>query len=466
MKAPSFNDGDEIFPFWLADRPEQTTSELSKIAQMCYTYSCDTQPTRSPIANQRPGWIGCVSQLNSDSSTGVFDWCHMVITRTYKYKLYRSKNTRYLNQQIDVAGIIYNHVIALHRRYYKLTGRHLNKFALMKHITKLKKLPKYAFWCMVGSQAIQDIVERHPEGTRRAYQLFFRNLKAGIKTAPPQFKKVKKYTSFTLKQGGWKLLGGNRIRIQGHVYKFSKSREIPANVKTVTIKRDALGNLYIYFVVQEEIEVPDRQGPLRRRGYISVGFDFGMKVFLKASDDEGYHSPLYLKQALDDLRAAQRDLSRKVKFSNNWYKARRKVTRIHQKVVNCRRDHFFKLAHDLTDRYDYLHFEDLAMKGMQALWGRKIGDLARSEFMGILDYVAKCKGKVVTYIDRFFPSSKLCSACGHKNTELALSDRRWVCTGCGVIHDRDLNAAVNIAREGASSLNLGAVRPAALARTV
>lgn len=380
----------------------------------------------------------------------------MVITRTYKYKLYRSKNNRHLNQQIDVAGIIYNHCIALHRRYYKLTGKHLNKFELMKHITKLKKLPKYAFWCMVGSQAIQDIVER----IDRAYKLFFRNLKAGIKTSPPQFKKVKKYTSFTLKQAGWKLLDGNRIRIQGRVYKFSKSREIPTNVKTVTIKRDSLGNLYIYFVVQEEIEVPDRQGN------ISVGFDFGLKTFLTASDGTPpIESPLFLKQALDDLASAQRDLSRKKKFSNNWHKARRKVTRIHQKVVNCRRDWFFKLAHDLTDRYDYLHFEDLSMKGMQVLWGRKIGDLARSEFMGIVDYVAKCKGKVVTYIDRFFPSSKMCSDCGHVNKELTLSDRCWVCTGCGVIHDRDHNAAVNIEREGASSLNLGAVRPAMLART-
>ena len=379
----------------------------------------------------------------------------MVITRTYKYKLYRNKNTRHLNQQIDVAGIIYNHCIALHRRYYKLTGKYLNANQLMKHIAKLKKFPKYAFWCMVGSQAIQDVVQR----IDRAYKLFFRNLKAGIKTAPPQFKKVKRYTSFTLKQAGWKLLGGNRIRIQGRVYKFSKSRDIPANVKTVTIKRDALGNLYIYFVVQEEIEVPDRQGN------ISVGFDFGMKTFLKASDETEYHSPLFLKQALDELAEAQRKLSRKVKFSNNWHKARRTVTRIHQRVVNCRRDSFFKLAHDLADRYDYLHFEDLSMKGMQALWGRKISDLARSEFMGILEYVAKCKGKFVGYVDRFYPSSKLCNDCGHKNTELALSDRRWVCAGCGVIHDRDLNAAVNIQREGASSLNLGAVRPASSART-
>ncbi len=97
------------------------------------------------------------------------------------------------------------------------------------------------------------------------------------------------------------------------------------------------------------------------------------------------------------------------------------MSRIYQRVVNKRRDWFFKLAHELTDRYDHLFFEDLAMKGMQALWGRKVGDLARSEFMGILQYVASTKGKVVHLIDRFFPSSKTCSDCGHVYKELNLS---------------------------------------------
>ena len=135
------------------------------------------------------------------------------------------------------------------------------------------------------------------------------------------------------------------------------------------------------------------------------------------------------------------------------------VTRIHQRVVNRRRDWFFKLAHELTNQYDQLFFEDLAMKGMQALWGRKVGDLARSEFMGILGYVAATKGKVVHLVNRFYPSSKTCADCGHVHHELSLADRRWVCVGCGVIHDRDHNAAVNIHREGASSLRLGDVRP-------
>ena len=134
------------------------------------------------------------------------------------------------------------------------------------------------------------------------------------------------------------------------------------------------------------------------------------------------------------------------------------VTRIHQTVVNKRRDWFFELAHELTDKFDQLFFEDLNMKGMQALWGRKVGDLARSEFMGILGYVASTKGKVVHLIDRWFPSSKTCFDCGHVYKELNIKEREWACPGCGVIHDRDRNAALNIHREGASSLRLGDVR--------
>lgn len=374
----------------------------------------------------------------------------MQIVKTYKFKLYRSKKNRHLHQQINVSGLIYNHCIALHRRYYRLTGKSLNKFALMRHLTKLKKLDRYSHWNLVDSQAIQDIADR----IDKAYKLFFGNLKRKVRTSPPSFKKVRKYTSFTLKQTGWKLLDGNKIRIRGIVYKFSKSRDIPADIKTVTVKRDTLGNLYLHFVVKEDIDQSNRILTGN-----SAGFDFGMKVFLTSSDGQEIESPLYYRQAMQDLKIAQRAMSSKVKGSNNWKKAKTHVARLYQAVVNRRRDWFFKLAHDLTDRYDALFFEDLSMKGMQRLWGRKISDLARSEFMGILKHVANVKGKFVGIVDRFYPSSKTCSDCGCVNRGLTLSDRRWVCAGCGVIHDRDLNAAFNIHREGASSHGLGDVRP-------
>jgi putative transposase len=356
-----------------------------------------------------------------------------------------------LHQQIDIAGLIYNHCIALHRRYYRLTGKSLNGYALMKHIAKLKKVPKYSHWTLVGSQAIQDIVQR----IDKAYKLFFGNLKRKVRTAAPGFKKVKQYSSFTLKQARWKLLEGNKVKIQGIIYKFSKSRDIPADIQTVTIKRDSLGSLYLYFVTEEEA-TQDHQP---RTGN-SAGFDFGLKTFLTTSDGQEIESPLYYRAAMAELKTAQQKLARKVKFSGGWRKAKAVVTRIYQTVVNRRRDWFFKLAHELTDQYDRLFFEDLNMKGMHALWGRKVGDLARSEFMGILSYVASTKAKVVHLIDRFYASSKTCFDCGHVKQDLTLNDRVWACPACGVSHDRDLNAALNIHSEGASSLGLGDVRPA------
>ena len=375
-----------------------------------------------------------------------------MIVKTYKFKLYRAKRNRFLHQQIDIAGIIWNHCSALHRRDYRLTGKHLNQYELMAHIAKLKQRPRYAFWNLVGSQAIQDIVQR----IDRSYTLFFRNLKAGVtpKPSPPGFRKVKKYSSFTLKQAGWKLLGGNRVKIQGRIYKFSKSRDIPADVKTLTIKRDNLGALWLYFVV----EVAEDQSNQVLSGN-SAGFDFGLKAFLTTDTGDVIESPLYYRQAMAELKLAQQNLSRKVKGSHGWRKAKLIVARIQQRVVNKRRDFFFKLAHTLTDQYDRLYFEDLNMKGMPRLWGRKVGDLARSEFLGILKYVAGSKGTVVHLVDRFYPSSKTCSDCGWVYQGLKLSERQWGCANCGVLHDRDQNAASNIRREGASSLGLGEVRP-------
>ncbi len=139
--------------------------------------------------------------------------------KTYSFKLYTSNKNKHLHQQINLACEIYNHCIALHKRYYRLYGKYLHVHGLQKHITKLKKLPKYGHWKGLNSQAIQDITQR----IDRAYKLFFRNLKAGVRTAPPSFRKRWKYRSFSLKQTGYKLLQGNNIRIGNRVYRYFKS---------------------------------------------------------------------------------------------------------------------------------------------------------------------------------------------------------------------------------------------------
>lgn len=366
---------------------------------------------------------------------------------TYKFKLYRNESNRVLESKIDIAGIIYNHAIALHRRYYRLFGKSLNMYQLQKHITKLKKLPKYEFWNMLGSQAIQDVTER----IDKAYKLFFGNLKRGVRTAPPGFKKVKKYSSFTLKQAGWKLVGSNRLIVMGQQYKFHKSRNIIGKIKTVTIKRSKAGELYAYFVTDLEIE------PSGTMSGKSAGFDFGLKTFLSVSDGTSIESPLFLRKMLTQKAKLQKRFARCVRGSSRWHSLKYSLAKLDEKIANQRRDWFFKLANDLTDRFDHLFFETLNLKGMQRLWGRKVSDLAFGMFLDILKWVAEKKGKIVKCIDRWHPSSQLCNCCGYR-TKLELSDRRWRCPQCQTEHDRDTNAACNIHCEGASSLGLGDVR--------
>lgn len=366
---------------------------------------------------------------------------------TYKFKLYQSEKNRMLDSRIDIAGIIYNHCIALHKRYYRIYGKSLNVYQLQKHITKLKKLERFQFWNMLGSQAIQDITER----IDKAYKLFFGNLKRGVRTAPPGFKKVKKYSSFTLKQAGWKLIGSNRLVVMGVTYKFSKSRNIIGRIRTVTIKRSKAGELYAYFVTDLEVSKPETLTGN------SAGFDFGLKTFLSVSDGTSIESPLFLKQALNRKAKLQKRFARCKRGSSNWHSLKYTLAKLDEKIANQRRDFFFKLAHELTDRFDHLFFETLNLKGMQRLWGRKVSDLAFGTFLDILQYVATTKGKVVHFIDRWYPSSQLCNCCGYR-TKLELSDRRWRCPQCQTEHDRDTNAANNIHCEGASSLGLGDVR--------
>jgi putative transposase len=365
--------------------------------------------------------------------------------KTLKFKLYNHKRNRYLKRIIDVAGMIYNHCIALHKRYYRMFKKHLNCAKLQAHIAKLRN--RKPLWQQVGSQAVQDICQRIEKG----YQLFFKHPKQGVK--PPGFKKVKKYKSFTLKQAGYKFLGGNRVKIGKRVFQFFKSREIEGKIKTVTIKRTPLRELLLV-VVTDPVDEPAIKCETGR----TAGFDFGLKTFLTCSEGFKIASPQFFKQSIHAIQKASRELSRKVKGSHNREQARLNLCRKHEDIANRRRDWFWKLAHWLTNQFDVLYFEALHLKGMQRLWGKKVSDLAFSEFLSILAWVAQKQGKQVIYRDPWFPSSKLCSHCGHILDALDLQVREWRCPECHTLHDRDENAAKNIKMGGSPSIGLGDVR--------
>jgi putative transposase len=365
--------------------------------------------------------------------------------KTFKYKLYFNNKNKYLHQQINIAGIIYNYCINLHKKYYKLYGKSLNKFKLTKHLTKKKNLKIYDFWNFVGSQAIQDIVFR----IDKAYKLFYRNLKHKIKTSPPSFKKVKKYKSFTLTQAGYKLLENNKVKLQKKIYKYSKSRDIEGCIKLVTIKRNNLGEIFLYFVCEIENE---SKSETKKNCNKSIGFDFGLKTFLTSSDNEKIDSPEFLKNSLSKLKKVSRKLSSKKKGSNNFYKAKRNLNLLYEKNTNRKLDFFFKLASKLTKENALICIEDLNLKGMKKLWGRKVSDYSFASFVKILEWEGRKNNCVIHKIDRFFPSSKTCNVCGNKKENLGLSDRVWVCENCKSEHDRDFNASVNILKKGIEEL--------------
>lgn len=360
--------------------------------------------------------------------------------QTYCFKLYRSHRNRKLHKQINAAGCIYNHCIALHKRYYRLFHKSLNMYKLQKHLTKLKRLSRFAYLKEIGSQAVQEITQR----IDRAYKLFFSNRKNNLRTAPPSFKKVSKYKSFTLKQAGWKLNeADNSIIIGKQRYRYAKSREINGTVKILTIKRDALGDIYLYFVCEAtENTVMARTGK-------SVGFDFGLKTFLTASDGKGIEAPLFFKQNRLAIAKANKILSRKVKGSKNRRKAKLALARLHKRVHDQRNNFHWQTAHRLVGEYALISLEDLNLKGMQKLYGRKISDLGFADFFSKLEYLAGKTGTSVVRIGRYYPSSQLCSCCGYQNKDIKnLKVRTWLCPECGAVHNRDKNAAINIKSEG------------------
>jgi putative transposase len=373
--------------------------------------------------------------------------------RAYKYKLYHHRKNKNLHQLIDLAGEIYNHLIALHRRYYRRYKKSLSRNRVTVHITNLKRMKRFQHWNQLGAQAIEDVANR----IDKAYKLFFNNRKRGVKASPPKFKKRRNYKSFTLRQNtGYSLFDDNRIRIKDKVYKYKKHRSYEGKVKTVTIKRDRLGHLWLIIVVDHPAIIPNRTGKS------AVGFDFGLKTFMTGSDGTRIESPQFFKSNLDRIKQANRNLSSKKRGSNNRRKALKELYRVHQKVVNKRRNWFYMLAHELTDKYDQIYLETLNIQEMKQRWqwGRKVSDLAFNEFVQILYHVANKKGVTVFQIDPFYPSTELCHSCGYNKDDISLKDRQWQCPSCHTTHDRDINAAKNIYQVGIATCGGATVRPA------
>ena len=327
---------------------------------------------------------------------------------------------------------------------------------MSRHLTKLKKLAKYSHWCIPSAWALQECLKR----IERGYLNFFE----GRAKRPPKFKSWRNYRSMTFAGNQVKIEKvekGNgcpvaKIRLNGRNqrrmrflafvgYRFWYSREIQGNIKRVTAKRDALGDWYITITTDDEGLTPEpKTGD-------AAGFDFGCKDFLTCSDGTKYQSPEFYKQSAKKVKQANRELSRKVRGSNNRKRASKHYARTHRKIQRQREDHHWKLALEIVRKFDLCFFEDLNLNGMKRLWGRKVSDLAFGEFMLKMLWQAKKRGKRVETIGRWHPTTPVCHECGQKHLFIDLSVRDWFCQSCKIHHDRDVNAAINILKVGETS---------------
>ncbi len=365
---------------------------------------------------------------------------------TYTYKFYRSKRTAKLDAMLREACFVWNHALALQKRYYALYSKYVSCARMKAHFARRISRSR------LHSQTTQEILERLDV----SYKRFFGRLSK----RPPKFRRACDFSSIVYKQGGYRLDGNVLVvnSIKQH-FQFSFSRPYEGKIRQIRIKRGRLGEYYLY-IVTDAVAGSCAHGKSREGA--SVGMDFGLKTYLTLSDGTRIENPLFLKQGLSELRRKSRALSRCDKMSHHRIERRKDLERCHERIRNRREDWQWKTCRELCARYSVICIEDLSLTSMTRLWGRKMGDLAFGSFVRKLEHVASKCGTEVVKVDRFYPSSKTCSVCQYVNELLSLRDRSWTCPSCGTSHDRDLNASVNILRQGIASS--GSTRKTVLAR--
>lgn len=285
----------------------------------------------------------------------------------------------------------------------------------------------------------------------KAYKNFFRDKSVGF----PKFKS-KKNNHYSYTTNNHKttinIVDGKYIKLPKlkTLVRIKQHRQIPEDgkIKSATISKSPSGKYYISILVEQEIkELPKND--------FAVGIDLGLTDFAITSDGIKYSNPKWLRKQENKIKKLQRDLSRKKKGSKNRNKTRIKLAKSHEKIANQRKDFLHKLSSELINENQVICLEDLQVKNMlqNHKLAKAINEVSWYEFRRQLEYKAKWYGRTISFVDKYYPSSQICSNCGNNTGKKPLDIREFDCPYCGKHHDRDINASINILNEGIKILN-------------
>ena len=368
--------------------------------------------------------------------------------KTFKYRLRPSKSQRtQLNRTLELCRWVFNATLAVRKNAWEQEKKNLSLYDTNKLLTIWKRYhPELA---SAHSQVLQNVQAR----VDLAFQAFFRRVKSGEKPGYPRFRGYGRYDSFTFKQSGFELLdNGLRISKMG-VMRIVLHRPVEGRVKTLTLQKDTVGNWYACFSC---CEVEGEPLPFNER---AVGIDMGLEHFAKFSNGEDIPNPRFFRREEKELAKAQRKLSQAEKGTPERAKRRKAVQHIHQRIANWRRDFAHQKSRELVDRFGFMAFEDLRIKNMlqNHCLAKSISDAAWNQLITYTLYKAENAGRVVVLVDPR-NTSRMCSCCGTL-VEKSLSVRVHRCPVCGLVMDRDANAAHNILRLGLESLGIALEAP-------
>jgi putative transposase len=386
------------------------------------------------------GIVGASPTINSSYEMHISDvkYICVIVEKAFKYRFFPTdEQAEQLARTFGCARYVYNQALELRTTAWRQEKKSIGYHETASKLTEWKKEPDRAFLSEVSSVVLQQSLRN----LDNAFMNFFEK-----RAQYPKFKsrcdrQSARYATnaFTLRDG--------RITLakQSTPLNIAWSRPMPedARILSLTISRDTAGRHFVSILVKTDVK------PLKK-AKAEVGIDVGIKTLATTSEGEKLENPRPLLKREKRLKRLQRRLSRKVKGGANRKKVRLKVAKLHARISDARRDAHQKFTTKIIRENQAIFVEGLNVIGMTKNHNlaKHIVDAALGEIFRELKYKAEWYGRSYLPLDRFFPSSKLCSSCGHLMDELPLSVREWDCPACGVHHDRDINAAINIKQAG------------------